>query len=181
MRQAATLVDARLKSSVPIKTSDSDARAVLKSHANISYQSSMAILTRIHLVKLSCSKIIDNWSGVSSEINEIRAILKSHAFECFDFVLLKRYNFLLERCDAKETGKLKLRTQHEAKYSTGKAWCALALLSFAGPIGPAYLEYLNWYACTFSSEGLRHSAGEEPSFGLAQKAGQGFLEILESG
>ena len=33
---------------------------------------------------------------------------------------------------------------------------------------------------SLSSEGLRHLAGGEPSFELAQKAGQGFLEILES-
>jgi len=59
--------------------SDDDYRASIRKLSGNYFMVNMAITSRIQLIQVSCSKILNSWNGVSSDLNEFRYIVERYA------------------------------------------------------------------------------------------------------
>ena len=59
-------------------TSDGEHRDAIRRISSQHFQVFFSILSRLQLMQISCSKIANSWSGVSSDINEFRYLLERY-------------------------------------------------------------------------------------------------------
>lgn len=58
---------------------DADYRSLLRNLSSRYYRINFAFISRISLIQQSCSKILNSWNGVSSDINEFRYLIERYA------------------------------------------------------------------------------------------------------
>lgn len=62
-----------------VDVSPDDKKFMLKSFVTNDFNISFSLLSRLQLVQNSCSKMLDGWKGVSSDLNEFRYITERYA------------------------------------------------------------------------------------------------------